>query len=81
MSAEDPIPTYYPDDCPVVRALKEHHPDADGVRVSRDFTVIVRDAVATRWENSEPLKAALVMWERTGEFEPGCYELISMPRI
>lgn len=81
MSAEDPTYTLYDDDCPVVRALKESFPDADDVIASQNFTLVVRGKVATRWENPEPLKQALIRWERTGEFEPGRYELVGMPRI
>lgn len=42
-------PFFYGDECPAVRALKRKFPDADGVLVSRDFTVIVRGEVAERY--------------------------------
>ncbi len=81
---EDPEVEFYGDDCPFARAIRRAVPEAAGVLVSRDFTIIVYpgNPVAERYENPERMRLALIEWERTGEFEAGItYELVGLPSV
>ena len=83
---DDERVVWYGRDCPVVKVLEGMfgvgtQTGADGVMVSRNLTVVMRGAVAERYENSEPLKTALLRWEQTGVFEPGSYDLHPLPAV